>query len=139
MPTLNLPQKKTKNTNRQNTDSRKLRQKAYNTTAWKKLRESYIKNHPLCEECLDKGKVTAAEDVHHITSPFSNGEINYHLLLDSNNLKSLCKECHAAIHNKQQGKITIQDVLRQLADLLDPTITDEELENDNTGDNRKTL
>lgn len=128
MPTLNLSPKKTKQNNHNNTAHRELRAKAYNNTEWRKLRNSYIKIHPLCEECLDKGKITPAEDVHHIKSPFSNNTINYNLLLDSDNLKSVCKECHAEIHNKQQNKVTVQDVLRQLADLLDENKTDEELE-----------
>lgn len=130
MPTLNL-QKKTKKENNQrneNTASREIRRKAYNNTEWRKLRDIYIKEHPLCEDCLDKGKVVPAEDVHHIRSPFQNGECNKALLLDYNNLKALCKECHAARHNHTENKPTIQDVLKQLADLLDPEIKDEDLE-----------
>lgn len=129
MPTLNL-QKKTKkeiNQRNENTASREMRRKAYNNREWRKLRDTYIKEHPLCEDCLDKGKVVPAEDVHHISSPFSTGEINYGKLLDGNNLKALCKECHAARHNPNQAP-KIQDVLKQLADLLDPTIKDEDLE-----------
>lgn len=133
MPTLNLQKKTKKETNQrnENTASREMRRKAYNNTDWRKLRNNYIKEHPLCEECLNKGKVVPAEDVHHIRSPFSNGEINYALLLDGNNLKSLCKECHAAIHNHKEEKITIQDVLRQLSDLLNEEISDEEIEKQN--------
>lgn len=131
MPTLNL-KKKTKKENNQrneNTTSREIRRKAYNNRDWRKLRDTYIKEHPLCEDCLDKGKVVPAEDVHHLKSPFTSGEINYGLLLDGTNLRALCKECHAARHNHTENKPTIQDVLRQLADLLDPTITDEQIEN----------
>ena len=129
MPTLNINKKPKQEVKRnENTNSRELRKKAYNNTEWRKMRTSYIKEHPICEECLNKGKVTPATDVHHIKSPFNSGDINYTLLLDYNNLKSLCQECHGNIHANQQGKTTIQDVLRQLADLLDPTITDEELE-----------
>ena len=84
MPTLNL-QKKTKkeiNQRNENTASREMRRKAYNNPEWRKLRDIYIKEHPLCEDCLDKGKVVPAEDVHHIRSPFQNGECNKALLLD---------------------------------------------------------
>ena len=135
MPTLNLQKKTKKETNQrnENTASREMRRKAYNNTEWRKLRDTYIKEHPLCEDCLDKGKVVPAEDVHHISSPFSTGEINYGKLLDGNNLKALCKECHAARHNHTENKPTIQDVLRQLADLLNENKTDKELE-DEEGD-----
>ena len=129
MPTLNL-KKKTKKDNARNEHSpnRELRQKAYNTTEWRKLRESYLKQHPVCEECLNKGKVTPATSVHHKETPFKNNTINKNLFLDSNNLMAVCHECHAEIHNREQGHITVQDVLRQLADLLDENKTDEELE-----------
>lgn len=128
MPTLNKPQKEKKTTNRQPTDMRRLRQKAYQSKEWKELRETYIKLHPLCEECMKKNIVTPAQDVHHIESPFKNNTINHHLLLDFNNLKALCKECHAEIHNRQQGNFTLQDVLRQLADLLDENKPDSDFE-----------
>ena len=134
MPTLNLQKKTKKETNQrnENTASREIRRKAYNNTEWRKLRDTYIKEHPLCEDCLNEGKVVPAEDVHHIRSPFQNGECNKALLLDYNNLMALCKQCHNKRHNPNQAP-KIQDVLRQLADLLDENKTDEELE-DEEGD-----
>ena len=134
MPTLNITKKTKKETNQrnENTASREMRRKAYNNPEWRKLRDIYIKEHPLCEDCLDKGKVVPAEDVHHIRSPFQNGECNKALLLDYNNLMALCKQCHNKRHNPNQAP-KIQDVLRQLADLLDENKTDKELE-DEEGD-----
>lgn len=130
MPNLNYnkPQRE-RNTNRQATDMRRLRANAYNNPEWRKLRDIYMKEHPLCEECLSQGKITPAQDIHHKESPFKNGETNHMLLLDYNNLQALCKECHGNKHSKQQGKQTVQDVLRILADLLD--VEDEEVDNDN--------
>ena len=119
MPYLNLNTKKKKSTTHNDTDMRKLRQKAYQSADWRKARESYMHSNPLCEECLKKGKVTPATSVHHIKSPFKNGEVNRFLLLDNENLMSVCHECHADIHNRQEGKVVVQDVLRKLADLLD--------------------
>lgn len=134
MPTLNLQKKTKKETNQrnENTASREIRRKAYNNTEWRKLRDTYIKEHPLCEDCLNEGKVVPAEDIHHIRSPFQNGECNKALLLDYNNLMALCKQCHNKRHNPNQAP-KIQDVLRQLADLLDENKTDKELE-DEEGD-----
>ena len=131
MPTLNITKKTKKETNQRNqTASREVRMKAYNNTEWRRLRETYIREHALCEICLSKGKVVPAEDVHHKQSPFQNGEVNNNLLLDYNNLQALCKECHGNIH-AHKDKPTIQDVLRQLADLLDENKTDKDLEDDN--------
>lgn len=114
MPTIQKPEKKRKSFERKETDMRKLRQKAYQNTEWRKLREVYMHEHPLCDECLKKGKVTPATDVHHKKSPFKNGEVNYSLLLDYDNLMSLCRECHGEIHAKQQGHISPEEQLKLL-------------------------
>jgi 5-methylcytosine-specific restriction protein A len=78
--------------------------KYYNSKSWYVLRNSYIHYHPLCELCLKDNKVTAAEEIHHI-KPFMTGvteEQRWSLLLDKNNLMSLCKECHINIHKKMR-------------------------------------
>ena len=128
MPVINKIEKKRTYSERKETDMRKLRQKAYQLTVWKKLRLAHLKRNPICAECLKKGELTPAEDVHHIRSPFNGGEINYDLLLDSNNLESVCKKCHAEIHNKQQGHISPEEVLKQLDDLFDENKPDSDFE-----------
>ena len=40
--------------------------------AWKRIRDRYIAAHPLCEQCKRAGKITPAEEVHHIL-PLSKG------------------------------------------------------------------
>jgi len=59
-------------------------------TRWQKLRNSYVKAHPLCEECLRKGLITPVKDVHHKVK--HNGDPV--LLYDWDNLESLCRACH---------------------------------------------
>ena len=57
---------------------------------------------PLCEVCLSKGKVTPAEDVHHIDSfLYYNGTLRLWKAFDFANLMSVCKECHGLIHCNQ--------------------------------------
>lgn len=130
MPTINRLQKKPKTSSGSSkTDMQKLRSAAYNNTAWRKMRDTYMHEHPLCEECLKKGKITAAEDVHHKTSPFKTGEVNYRLLLDYNNLESVCKKCHQLIHNSKSNDMTPEEILRQLDALFDQdSITDKDIE-----------
>jgi 5-methylcytosine-specific restriction protein A len=128
MPYINKLEKKKTSSERKETDMRELRRKAYNNTAWRKLRDLYMHEHPICEECLKKGKITAAEDVHHKRSPFRKGEINYGLLMDYDNLMAVCKECHGEIHAAQQGHISPEEILKQLDALFDENIKDEDLE-----------
>ena len=59
--------------------------------AWKKLRARFLLLHPLCEQCKSEGRLTAAEEVHHIL-PLANGGAN-----DESNLMALCKSCHSKI------------------------------------------
>jgi 5-methylcytosine-specific restriction protein A len=60
--------------------------------AWKRIRDRYIKSHPLCEECQKQGKLTPVEEVHHII-PLSKGGTNKY-----SNLMSLCQSCHTKTH-----------------------------------------
>lgn len=78
----------------------------YDSKAWKVLRDYQLKIKPLCERCLEKGKVTAAVHVHHVI-PFLSGLTKadkIRLLTDPNNLQSLCYECHRAAHRELNEK-----------------------------------
>lgn len=120
MPTINILKKINKrDTNHKDTDARLLRRKAYASTSWKKLRLSYLKEHAVCQRCLSKGKITSATSVHHIKSPFKDGEINWNLLLDYTNLMSVCHECHAEIHNEQNGHKSPKQIIEELDKLFE--------------------
>lgn len=128
MPTINKIEKKPKPQPKE-TDMRKLRATAYNNTQWRKLREVYMHEHPLCEKCLEKGSIVPAEDIHHIRSPFKGGAINYELLLNHGNLLAVCKKCHQAIHN--QKHMTAEQIIEQLDALFNPEISDKDIEDGN--------
>lgn len=98
MPNLKRNQKSNRVVVPRSKDWRKL----YNSSKWTKTRNWYISTHPFCEDCLHQGKASAAVEVHHIR-PFRSGltpEKQIDLLLDENNLISLCKECHLLRHDK---------------------------------------
>ena len=61
--------------------------------AWKRIRDRYVKEHPLCEMCLKNGQLTPVEEVHHI-KPLSQGGTH-----SKDNLMSLCQSCHTKIHH----------------------------------------
>ena len=71
MPTINKGKKQS--TYKRHDKAKDIYQTVYNTTKWRKLRDSYLMYHPLCERCESEGKVTAAVEVHHII-PISKGE-----------------------------------------------------------------
>ena len=59
--------------------------------AWRRIRELYIQAHPICEQCEKEGRLTLAEEVHHIL-PLADGGTH-----DAENLMALCKSCHSSI------------------------------------------
>jgi len=64
----------------------------YNSTAWKKLRAYKRAADPLCEDCLARGDMTPMRDVDHVVPLMTRPD----LALVTENLRSLCKRCHAA-------------------------------------------
>ena len=71
--------------------------KRYNRT-WKRIRDRYINEHPLCERCQKEGKLTPAEEVHHVV-PLSRGGTH-----TADNLMALCTSCHSTITAKEGGR-----------------------------------
>lgn len=74
------------------------RAKWYAKTQWRKLRKIKLQQDPVCEVCGEQ----LATQVHHKVS-FMKGtsdEEKLSLLLDYDNLQSICPTCHQHIHNK---------------------------------------
>lgn len=85
----------------ENTERKK---KLYNTQAWKNLSMIYKQEHPLCECCKIDGKTSSVEEVHHLIKfdDQEKEEVRSMLLLDKDNLISLCKDCHQKYHKNQK-------------------------------------
>ncbi len=59
--------------------------------SWEKKRERILKrDNGLCQPCLKQGRVTAADQVDHITPKAEGGDD------DDTNLQSICDTCHKA-------------------------------------------
>lgn len=83
------------------TSAADVRASYYQLSQWKALRSEYRRLHPLDELSLLSDVVEAAEDVHHIVSPFEYGRNETEtlaLLLNADNLISLTKLHHGQIH-----------------------------------------
>lgn len=102
------------------TEQKLLRRKFYNSVKWLKLRNEFLRLHPLCEKCLEEGKVTAAEQVHHKRSPFNYKEklINWELGLDPDNLESICSYHHGIEHTAGENYESPEKTIQKLEDLL---------------------
>ncbi|NQT60042.1 MAG: HNH endonuclease [Bacteroidetes bacterium] len=59
---------------------------------WRKISKQYLAEHPFCELCIQKGRMTPATLVHH-TRNVSEGGTN-----DEENLMALCASCHSHLH-----------------------------------------
>jgi 5-methylcytosine-specific restriction enzyme A len=94
MPTINLNRKK-RIYERKYIYTDEIQQ-IYNSKMWKRLRLWYLQQHPLCEECLKKDKITPAKEVHHKKKISTGVDIDEKLsiALDENNLESVCIKCH---------------------------------------------
>lgn len=76
----------------------------YGSMAWRRLRYTFLTQHPLCQVCLDHQKVTPAEDIHHkrVWLRGKTEEDKWNLFLAESNLMSVCSRCHHALHNKDK-------------------------------------
>lgn len=63
--------------------------RGYNSK-WRRESKKFLKNHPLCQECLKKGIATPATVVDHIVPHRGDPK----LFWDRSNWQALCKKCH---------------------------------------------
>ena len=82
----------------------KIYNKLINSYTWQKLRHRKFIANPVCEMCAKEGRATPTEEVHHI-KPVESGRDEAEmrrLAYDFDNLQSLCKACHAAVHAREK-------------------------------------
>ncbi len=69
---------------------------------WLKLRKAKLTAQPLCERCMESGRIRPATEVHHIVpvedalTPAEKAGLMY----DYRNLRSLCHDCHVQTHTE---------------------------------------
>lgn len=105
MPRIKLQAKKDKRSTQYWDMKRKARQAIYNTPRWKKLRAFKLSRDPLCERCKAKGRVTAASEVHHMTSFMTTSDLKKRdaLAYALDNLESICRQCHIEEHKGKRS------------------------------------
>ena len=91
--------------NKKYLENKKKRREIYNSKEWIHLSRLKRQDQPLCEMCLKNDRVTPSNQVHHIKSFLTKeGNIDYDLAYDYNNLMSLCTDCHVMIHCHNDGR-----------------------------------
>jgi 5-methylcytosine-specific restriction protein A len=70
----------------------------YSTARWQRLRRQKLQQHPLCEACLQLGRIEPATDVDH-RRPINAGGDPFPALAQ---LASLCVHCHSAKTRSEQ-------------------------------------
>jgi 5-methylcytosine-specific restriction endonuclease McrA len=71
----------------------------YSNAPWRRLRDQFIRQHPLCKHCEANGIITASHDIDHIKpinpdDPYNTDGGKYGEALNPDNLQALCKKCH---------------------------------------------
>lgn len=83
----------------------------YSSLAWKNVRELIKKRDQyLCQDCLKKGKFTAAEEVHHIVELTPERVHDPEITLNPSNLISLCKSCHRIRHGARDRRYDVDEL-----------------------------
>jgi 5-methylcytosine-specific restriction enzyme A len=102
MPTIFLPKKPKKHYFYAKNERNAEIQKIYNSKNYKKLRNFYLQNNPLCAMCLKLGLFVSGAEVDHIKEISSGITLadKLALALDYKNLQTLCLECHHKKHLK---------------------------------------
>jgi len=83
---------------RQDQERGSAAQRGYNAR-WRRYRERFLREHPLCVECLRAGRATPATVVDHIR-PHKG---DYGLFWDPANHQALCKQCHDTKTAREDG------------------------------------
>lgn len=78
---------------------KELHNKLYDSTRWRKIRNSVLNAEPLCRLCLKSGKETPSSVADHI-EPHKN---DLALFYNRENLQGICASCHSGIKRMEEN------------------------------------
>lgn len=81
-------------------DCREEQKRFYASKKWRKCRDAYLSEHPVCERCLLVGRANPAEIVHHKEELNQDNYKDPFISLNPDNLEALCLDCHNKEHFK---------------------------------------
>lgn len=75
----------------------------YKSQSWRRCRDAYARSvGGLCEQCRDRGLIRAGEIVHHKEHISPDNISDPRVLLDWENLRLVCRDCHAELHRGEK-------------------------------------
>lgn len=85
----------------------------YRSKEWERCRDGYIRSvGGLCEECLKHGIYRAGDTVHHKVHLTPENIHDPSVSLAWDNLKLLCRDCHAKEHRQETKRYKIDPLGR---------------------------
>ena len=82
----------------------------YHSAAWRTLRDAIIRRDTfLCQDCLKAGRLTPAEEVHHIQPLTPENIKDPQVALNPELLISVCRECHQTRHGARQRRYSVDE------------------------------
>jgi 5-methylcytosine-specific restriction endonuclease McrA len=86
----------------------KFAERFYKSKTWQRTRAMiWSRDKGLCQDCLKKGIVKEAEEVHHIEELTPDNIDIPEITLNPSNLISLCRDCHAKRHHPNRKRWTV--------------------------------
>ena len=77
----------------------------YLSAQWRATRDAYAASvGRLCEDCLGRGLYVPGKIVHHVTPLTPENVKDPTVALSWENLRLVCRDCHAAEHRRNDGK-----------------------------------
>ena len=85
---------------------KKDKMRIYNSKEWRLVRNAKLEKNPLCEVCAERGKIVAAQCVHHVIPIETASDFTYmkELAFRFDNLLSCCFQCHSEIHQTLKSR-----------------------------------
>ena len=85
----------------------------YRTKQWQSVRDFVMsRDARLCQDCLKQGRITMAEEVHHVIPITKDNIKDPEITLNPDNLISLCRECHKLRHGAHDRRYKVDELGR---------------------------
>ena len=88
-------------------------EKFYKSKRWQKVRKLvWARDRGLCQRCLAKGRIVEGSTIHHIRELTQENLNDDNVSVNPENLITLCRDCHAAVHKGYEARYTIDEMGR---------------------------